>query len=270
MSGQTPRPEWPIYHMVIQLWRGGMRFGSLIDVGCADGHFGVLLAEKGPLRDGVILNIDAQEDYRGSLHAIQQALGGHYAICALSDKDGGTVEITRGTHPYWSSLRPAGDPYWKSHNDQHGARVKVPRRTLDALIAELGLPGPYLVKLDIQGAEAAALRGAKRTLRNTEAVVVEVLIDDFAAIHQVLHDSGFVLFDMRQFSYTTINTLSSFDALYIAGRHRALLRQKTFDPAIGEQLIAAHEERRRSLQKHIAETLERFRAGRWPDVRGGS
>jgi hypothetical protein len=35
-------------------------------------------------------------------------------------------------------------------------------------------------------------------------------------------------------------------------------------------LIAAHEERRRSLQKHIAETLERFRAGRWPDVQGGS
>ena len=269
MADAPPRQRL-IYHLLVQLWRGGMRFGTVIDVGCADGQYAVLLAEKGPARDSVILNIDAQEDYRESLRTIQETLGGHYAICALSDKDGGTVEITRGTHPYWSSLRAADDPYWKSLNDMHAEPVKVPRRKLDALVAALGLPGPYLIKLDIQGAETAALRGAKRTLRNTEAVVVEVLIEDFASIHEVLHEAGFLLFDMRQFSYTAIDTLASFDALYIAERYRGLLRQPAFEPGVGEAVVRGHDERRRAIRQEIAESLERFRAGRWRKLDEGA
>jgi FkbM family methyltransferase len=243
-----------------------MRFGSVIDVGCADGQYAVVLAEQGPARESVILNIDAQEDYRDSLRRIQECLGGHYAICALSDKDGGTVEVTRGAHPYWTSLRPAGDPYWKGLNNLHGERIKVPRRKLDALVAELGLPGPYLLKLDIQGAETAALRGAKRALRNTDAVIVEVLIEDFGSINEVLHESGFLLFDMRQFSYTPVDTLSSFDALYVSARHRHLLQIGLFDPAAGGQVVQGHEERRRAIKEQITQSLERFRAGKWPPL----
>jgi FkbM family methyltransferase len=42
---------------------------------------------------------------------------------------------------------------------------KVPLTTIDKIVAELGLPRVDCIKMDIQGAEAAALRGATQTLR---------------------------------------------------------------------------------------------------------
>ena len=41
------------------LWRAGLRFGSVIDLGCADGSFSVALSELGPARGATLLNVDA-------------------------------------------------------------------------------------------------------------------------------------------------------------------------------------------------------------------
>jgi hypothetical protein len=53
-----------------------------------------------------------------------------------------------------------------------------------------------LLKLDIQGAEKAALVGARSVLKSTHAVICEADIDDFQGINAVLADSGFVLYDL--------------------------------------------------------------------------
>jgi FkbM family methyltransferase len=45
-----------------------------------------------------------------------------------------------------------------------GARISVPARTLDGLIAHLRLPPPSVLKMDIEGAEASAIRGLARTI----------------------------------------------------------------------------------------------------------
>ena len=198
-----------------------------------------------------------------------KALGGHYRICALAEKDGGTIELTRGSHPYWSSLRPAGDPYWSSIHEMHDAApLKVPRRTLDALVAETLLPGPYFIKMDIQGAEAAALRGAKRTLRNTEAVVIEVLMEDFAEIHDALHRQGLFLFDIAQLAYTKVDSLYSFYAVYLSGRRRELLHYSLFDTEMNAEMIRRQDERRKVIRDEVAASLARFREGRWPKLGG--
>jgi FkbM family methyltransferase len=268
MSSDPDPSKRLIFHLLVRLWRGGMRFGSVIDVGCADGQYAVVLAENGPARDSVILNIDAQEDYRDSLAAIQQTLGGHYAICAIGDKDGGSIEITRGVHPYWSSPRAPGDPYWRSHHDLNaGAPRKVPQRTLDGLVGEVGAPGPYLIKLDVQGGELAALRGARRTLRATEAVMIEILMEDFAAIHAALDSRDFFLFDLSQFSYTPAGNIYCFYALYVSARHRHLVRAPLFEAEAKDEVIRSHEARREAIRGHLAESLERFRAGAWPDLK---
>lgn len=70
----------------------------------------------------------------------------------VSDREG-TIATTQPAHPYWDSARAPGDPYWQRVNDCSGQTVEVPARTIDALAAETALPGPYLLKLDVQGSE---------------------------------------------------------------------------------------------------------------------
>jgi FkbM family methyltransferase len=53
------------------------------------------------------------------------------------------------------------------------ATIEVPARRLDDLLAAHPLPGPLVLKLDTQGAEAQVLRGAPRALANASHVLLE-------------------------------------------------------------------------------------------------
>ena len=59
-------------------------------------------------------------------------------------------------------------------NPKNGAQRTVPVVTLDQVAADHGLPGPYLLKLDVQGYELEALAGAERVLGETCALIAEV------------------------------------------------------------------------------------------------
>src|SRR5690349_11145165 len=86
------------------LFQKGVRFSTVIDVGCADGHFYVQHHRLGLFPGSTVLNVDPNPIYEKSLKSIQDVLGGHYAIAAASDCEG-ELELTVATHPYWSSLR---------------------------------------------------------------------------------------------------------------------------------------------------------------------
>ena len=144
------------------LFAKGVRYGTVIDLGCADGHF--VLNHLSCLSGAVPLNVDANRIYEDSLKAIKEALGGHYRICAITDHEG-EIEITESVHPYWSSLRPAGDVYWSRVNDLVTSKVKVPATTLDALVKELSLKPPFLLKLDVRARNRPRLRARARCSR---------------------------------------------------------------------------------------------------------
>jgi len=50
----------------------------------------------------------------------------------------------------------------------------LPMKTLDSVVARRKMPGPILLKADVQGYELEVLRGANETLRNTEVILLEV------------------------------------------------------------------------------------------------
>ena len=249
------------------LWNAGLRFGSVIDLGCADGHFSVHLAEQGPARDSVILNVDALEDYRDSLTSIQAELGGHFRICAVAERDGGTLELQRGAHAYWTSARPQDDRYWASVNGLlSGKTVRAPLRSLDSLVEETTLPGPYVLKMDVQGAEAAILAGGRNALARTDVVVVEILVEDFAAIHQGLAQNDFSLFDVTGVRYADSGALAWFYATYLKSRHSALRPARHWNPARNDEVLAAQVQRREFVQNTIWASLDRRRSGEWPPL----
>src|SRR5262245_13181573 len=89
----------------------GLRYRTVIDLGCADGHFFVQHLAFGFFAGAVPVNVDANPIYEQSLKAIRDTVGGSYVIAAMSDHVG-EVELTFGSHPYWSSLLAESDPYW--------------------------------------------------------------------------------------------------------------------------------------------------------------
>lgn len=241
--------------------RLGARFGTVIDAGCADGHFFIELKSLGLFKGAAIFNIDAQAIYEPSLKRIQAAIGGHYRICALGSTRG-EIELAGGAHPYWSSPRPADDPYWQRVDGARGATTRVPLERLDDLVNELALKPPFLLKLDVQGAEVDVLRGAAATLARTEGVVIEADIDDFAGIHAALDAAGMTLFDLAYFNRAPDQTLGWFYPVYVSRALAARRARQFWDPKDTADIVAQQEARRRRILQLLDQQLPRLELGR--------
>ena len=95
-------------------------------------------------------------------------------------------------------------------------------RTVDSLVDEVGATGPYLLKVDVQGAELDVLAGATATLRSTELVVLEVSFLDFfensasfAEIVAFMVESVFSVYDLLGVAYRPLDgALAQADLLF--------------------------------------------------------
>ncbi|HWV51194.1 FkbM family methyltransferase [Pseudorhodoplanes sp.] len=239
-----------------RLFKKEVRYSTVIDVGCADGQF--FLDAMPFFPDATPLNIDANRLYEPSLQAIKDAVGGNYRICAITDFVG-EIEITESAHPYWSSIRPEGDPYWSRINDLIKDKSKVAATTLDTLAEELLLKPPYLLKLDVQGAEKSALIGARSVLENTHAVICEADIDDFQEINGVLKDAGFYLYDLTTLSRIADGTLGWFYPVYLNNRLADLRAREFWDTKDNDAIINMQLARRAQILKSNSERLARLR-----------
>jgi FkbM family methyltransferase len=119
-------------------------------------------------------------------------------IIAAAGATPGDVEITVHRAPWCSSVLggPRGDA-------ADGPRRSVPVVRLDDIATERGLAGPFVVKVDVEGAELQVLSGAPEVLCATELVLLEVSLFEFIPgqpqFHDVvawMHDHGFVVADL--------------------------------------------------------------------------
>jgi FkbM family methyltransferase len=119
-------------------------------------------------------------------------------ILAAAGSAPGEVEILVHRAPWCSSVLGG-------FRDEHieGTRRLVPVVRLDDIAAERELVGPFLVKVDVEGAELDALSGALEVLRSTELALLEVslfeLVPGAPQFHDVvswMHDHGFVVADI--------------------------------------------------------------------------
>jgi FkbM family methyltransferase len=86
---------------------------------------------------------------------------------ALGDKDA-TVEFLADTEStqqgHIAGIRNAD-------GTSHAPRLSVEERTIDSLVASGEYPAPDFIKIDVEGAEAMVLRGARQTLRDHAPVL---------------------------------------------------------------------------------------------------
>jgi FkbM family methyltransferase len=93
----------------------------------------------------------------------------------------GTLQLERGEASTMS----------ETHVEAHGQNtISVPVTTIDHIVKDLGLPRVDVIKLDIEGAEPNALRGARETLaRFKPALAIGTYHNagDLADIRQIVH-----------------------------------------------------------------------------------
>ena len=103
----------------------------------------------------------------------------------------------------------------------------VPREidvvTLDSLAAQHQWAGPYLLKIDAQGAELDVLKGAETVLEDVAYIVAECSLFDFydngidvSDVIDYLKTRGFVLYDVFAPSYRPVdNALAQADFCFV-------------------------------------------------------
>jgi FkbM family methyltransferase len=204
-----------------------LRSGVIVDIGANVGDWTAAARLVAP--EAKVLAVEPAPALADSLRS-RFAADGKVVVVerALSDCVGeATFHLT--SHSHNGSLRRPRDMNhaYGSGWDSVG-EVRVKTTTLDELLAD---QVASLVKIDVQGAEATVLRGARDALQRTAAVLLEVTNCShyegdtlFPELHRQMADLGFELANLsRPFLDTSGNALW-FDACFVHGERNSRTR----------------------------------------------
>ncbi|HVA13785.1 MAG TPA: FkbM family methyltransferase, partial [Stellaceae bacterium] len=152
--------------------------------------------------------------------------------------------------------------YWERVNKLTSDVQRVPALRLDDLVAELKLAPPYLLKLDVQGAEVQALRGARGMLADTQAVICEADIADFQAINAELVAAGFDLYDITVLNRLADQTLGWFYPVYLNRRLAHLKPGRFWNESSNDSVVQQQIRRRQQILGRLANVLPQIRAAK--------
>jgi FkbM family methyltransferase len=139
----------------------GISFDSFLDVGASDGIWSRALAEHFPGKRHLLL--DANKIHLPALAKIcQEYENWSFQFTAVGGKSGTLYFDDSDPLVGHLSERPLNENY-----------KPCPVATIDQIVAEQQLSGPFMIKLDTHGVEIPILQGAVETLQTTNVLVIE-------------------------------------------------------------------------------------------------
>jgi FkbM family methyltransferase len=198
LSGMTEKEKFlmglpTVPGLLESLRDNGFSPAAIIDVGANVGDWSRMAAPLFP--DARVLMLEGNPENDAALGATADAIGSRSerVIALLGPEKKDAVKFyTFGTG---SSVLPELTTFDKG-------TVTLPMDLLDNVVEGAALPGPFLLKLDVQGFELEVLKGGKSTLHHAEAVILEsslIPFNDgaplFADVVEFMNRQGFVVFD---------------------------------------------------------------------------
>jgi FkbM family methyltransferase len=196
---------------------------TIIDVGAAFGT--EPLYTVFPIAKHVL--VEPLEEFKPALDRLVTRfshVGLEYIVAAGAEKSG---TATLHVHP---DLDGSSLYLEDEDSEVNGVPRLVPAVTLDQVCGERNLEGPFLVKVDVQGAELDVLKGGIETLKRTEYVVLEAVFfqvfingPSFAEIIAFMKQQGFVVYEFFDPLYRPLDgAMSQIDIAFVkeSGRFR--------------------------------------------------
>jgi FkbM family methyltransferase len=218
----APHPGPTIADSYAQLKRLGFQPGSVIDVGVADGTPELHEA----FSDVFHVLIEPVPQHTAAITKILKTLNGVHIQSAAGAKSGkAKINVHDDELQGSSLLNEAMGP----EADGHVETVSMVQ--LDDLPGAIPrMQKPYLIKVDVQGAELQVLEGAREIMQDAEAIVLEVSLFEFLKGAPQLHDVvaylkavGFVVYDIiRGWNRPLDRALGQVDMVFVKenGRFR--------------------------------------------------
>lgn len=201
-----------IGEMMLFLRELGFRPGTIIDVGVNTGTPGLYEF----FADAHILMVDPlEESVQFMRHAQSMFPNAVYECCAAGAAEG---EFTLSIHPSFGGSRLVE----VVGRHAKGTDRTVPVHRIDALVHKHRLPGPYVLKVDVEGGEVDVLDSSTDILSQTEVLILETRVrpvanaPDLLSVTDYLRDKGFVPYDFIDRNYHDGDgTLKQFDLVAV-------------------------------------------------------
>ena len=186
---------------LLRLRDAGFSPSGILDIGAHDGHFA--REARQVYGDAHLLMIDALAEKEAVLADVAREIGNaSHAIALLGEREAEATPFFVVDTEQRPDLVKTGSSTFRENTRFPVRERLVPQVTLAKLLRDRGRVFS-LVKLDIQGAELAALRGLGYLLSTVEVIVMEMSLVDYNkgaplidAVLGELRAMGFVLCDI--------------------------------------------------------------------------
>ncbi len=187
---------------------------TVIDVGVAKGTRPLYVN----FPKSFFLLIEPIDKYEKYLKRILKKYNGCYCLAAASYNEGTVKFNLHPNHMDGSSLLKE-----EIGGKSDGYEINVPTIKIDNLVEEKNLNAPFLIKVDVQGAELDVLKGSLNTLKKTDVIILEVSLFKFMKgapdLYEVIvfmKDNGFVAYDILKGWYRPLdNALGQIDIVFV-------------------------------------------------------
>lgn len=216
---QREKERMDLRGIVQQAANVGFQPATVIDVGAAYGT--PQLYETFPQAHHLL--VEPLIEYQSALEKTKQQYAKMDMIfaAASSHADGITIHV----HPdlVGSSVYQEDET-----SNVNGISRDVATVRLDSLCKQRNLPPPYLIKVDVQGAELDVINGAESILADTEFIVLEIALFEFykgaPQFYDVIHamkERGYVAYDFTEPLYRPLDdAVSQIDIAFVKENSR--------------------------------------------------
>jgi FkbM family methyltransferase len=207
---QTERIERNSFVGVLQALRNlGWTPASIIDLGVGAGTPGLYTTWPGV----PICLVEPSPGSADLVDQIAQRFDNVKVYKVGASNRSGTMRVRQDGTGYFVSFG-AHKTKWRE--------IEVPVMTCDEIVADAGLKGPFLYKLDTDAHEIEILEGSSQTLKDSEVCIIEVNflypvigMPGPGEITQVMADNGFTIYDVSAISYSVEGVPRCADFVFI-------------------------------------------------------